>query len=65
MRNILEKPVQIRLPGLLREKITRIAAVNHLSEADVIRLCLSQAVPAIEENGLTIFPSAKPKRKSA
>ena len=58
----LEKPTQIRLPSELKKKIARIAVANHIAEVDVIRLCLSQAIPAIEENGLTILPASQPPR---
>ncbi len=51
------KPMTIRLPEDLQEKVDRIAAKNHLSGTDVIRLCLAQALPAIEKNGLSIQPA--------
>jgi len=60
-----EKPMQIKLPTDLEAKIERIAAINHLSKVDVIRLCLAQSVPIIEANGLTILPPEIPKRKAA
>jgi predicted transcriptional regulator len=59
-----EKPMQIKLPQDLEAKIEKIAAINHLSKVDVIRLCLAQAVPAIEANGLAIMP-ATGKAKAA
>ena len=47
----------IRLPLDLQKKVEKIAEKNHLAVSDVIRLCLSQALPAIEKNGLTIMPA--------
>ena len=52
-----DKTNTIRLPLDLQKKVEKIAATNHLAVADVIRLCLAQAVPAIEKNGLTIKPA--------
>ena len=53
---MLNKPMQLRLPWELRTKITRIAEKNHLSEADVVRLCLAQVLPGIEKHGLMVLP---------
>jgi hypothetical protein len=58
--SVLDKPMQLRLPSELKAKIARIAEKNHLSEADVIRLCLAQIIPSIEQHGLTVFPADKP-----
>jgi hypothetical protein len=57
--------LQIRLPDELRTRVTRIAEVNHLSEADVVRLVLGQTLPGIEKNGLTILPSGKKDEEEA
>ena len=57
----LNKPMQLRLPQELKTSIARIAARNHLSEADVVRLCLAQTLPKIEKHGLTVLPAEKPK----
>jgi predicted transcriptional regulator len=51
------KPNTVRLPDDLQKKVEKIAEKNHLAVADVIRLCLAQALPAIEKNGLTIKPA--------
>ena len=56
MGRSLDKPMQLRLPSELKARITKIAEINHLSEADVVRLCLAQSIPIIEEHGLTVIP---------
>jgi hypothetical protein len=53
-----KQPLQIRLPEDLEDRIERIADLNHLSKPDVIRLCLRQQVPVIEQKGLHIPPQA-------
>ena len=53
----LEPPTQLRLPRELDERIGKIANANHLSKADVIRLCLVQTLPTVEANGITIQPA--------
>ena len=60
MASVLNKLIQLRLPSELKERIARIAEENHLSEADVVRLCLAQSIPNIERNGLIVFPVDKP-----
>ena len=55
----LNKPMQLRLPRELKTRIVRIAEKNHLSEADVVRLCLAQMIPIIEKQGLTVQPVDK------
>jgi len=62
MESALNKPMQLRLPVDLKSRIARIAERNHLSEADVVRLCLAQTIPVIEEQGLTVMPVNKPRR---
>jgi hypothetical protein len=57
MSATISKVNSIRLPEDLQEKVERIAEKNHLAVSDVIRLCLAQALPAIEKNGLTIKPA--------
>jgi len=51
----------IRLPNDLQAKVKKIAKANHLSINDVIRICISQTIPRIEEFGITILP---PEAKS-
>lgn len=62
MSNAHEKPTQIRIPSDLKVRIARIAEVNHISEVDVIRLCLAQTIPTIEAHGITILPPSQEKR---
>jgi hypothetical protein len=50
--------MQLRLPSELKARIAKIAQKNHLSEADVVRLCLAQAIPSMEKYGLTLLPVA-------
>ena len=57
---LLNKPMQLRLPKDLKVRIARIAAQNFLSEADVVRLCLAQAIPIMEEQGLKVLPVDQP-----
>lgn len=59
MAGALDKPMQLRLPTELKARIAKIAEKNHLSEADVVRLCLAQSIPIIEEHGLTVLPMNK------
>lgn len=60
-----DKPTQIRLPRELKTRIARIAEVNHIAEVDVIRLCLAQTIPTIEQHGLTILPPSAPTKRRA
>lgn len=50
--------ITLRLDSETIGKVERIATVNHLSVADVLRLALRQSIPAIEKNGLTILKAA-------
>ena len=59
MGRSLDKPMQLRLPSELKARIAKIAEINHLSEADVVRLCLARSIPIIEEHGLTVIPITK------
>ena len=57
MGSQLDTTMQIRLPPELKSRIARIAERTHLSESDVVRLCLSQAIPIMELHGLTVVPT--------
>ena len=54
--SLATKPMSLRLPEDVENKIEKIAKANNLSKVDVIRLCLTHAVPLIEKNGLMIVP---------
>lgn len=54
-----DKPFQIKLTKDLDERLARIASANNIAKSDVIRLVLTDALPNIEQNGITIRPTKK------
>lgn len=52
----IPSPISLRLPADLCASIQRIAASLHLSQSELIRLCLYEFLPLVEKNGLTLHP---------